>query len=378
VASFVVCGLLAPRAASAQVTSPSTTPAQADTTQLSALIRYPAFFHNRTVIIQGTVRMSGRDTWIESSPDVRVRVVNLAGVVDGRRIQIRGRFFDVGRLPVTDSRILHAGLDAALLRSDTRAWPRPGELLVLAAERAAAYAASPGQPSILDVVLDPDRLNEQGVMITGQFRGRNLVSDQPASPGHDRWEFVLRNGTSSVWIIGRRPQGPDFNFDPDSPRNVGPWLRVSGVVRRFNGLVAIEADAIERGDSEPEGGTAANAQAIPPLPPPEVLFSVPTAGETDVSSKTTVRVQFSRIMNADTFAGHVTVSYVGEGLAGAPPPRAPEFVAAYVAKDQLLLLTFKTPLERFRRVSIELHQGIATPDGAALPPWSITFTTGDR
>ena len=49
-----------------------------------------------------------------------------------------------------------------------------------------------------------------------------------------------------------------------------------------------------------------------------------------------------------------------------------------MAKDQLLLITFKAPLDRFRRVNVELLEGVTTVDGVAFKPWSLTFTTGDR
>ena len=360
------------------VASTQTTTAQADSTQIAALVRYPAFFHNQTVIVQGTVRISGSATWLETSGDVRIRLLRLVDAIDGRRIQVRGLFIDVGRLPANDPRLAKLGLDSLTRGGGRREGPRPGELLVVSVELASVYFAPTGPAGLQAVVLDPDRFQNQGIVVTGQFRGRNLVGDQPAALGGDKWEFVLRNGTSSIWVVGRRPQGFDFNLDPAAPNDVGRWLRVSGVVRRHNELVYLEADAIERGDNEPETAPAARTGSVPAVRPPEVTFSLPSDGESDISLKVVVRVQFSRVMNADSFAGRVRATYVDSAAAGAAPVRNPDFTAVYVAKDQVLEISFARPLERMRRLRVELLEGIAAPDGSTLRPCTLTFTTGER
>lgn len=365
--------LLPPALATSQTTATGV-----DSTQIAALVRYPAFFHNRTVIVQGTVKTVGNDTWLENSVDARIRLLRLTGTSDGKPIQVRGIFVDVGRLPANDPRLARFGIEALTVSGSRREWPRPGELLVVSVERAASYTAPSGQASIHAVVLDPDRVQNQAVVVVGQFRGRNLVGDQPAAPGHDKWEFVLRNGSSSIWVVGRRPQGSDFNLDPAAPKDVGRWLRVSGVVRRLNDLVCVEADAIERGDREPETGPASRAQPLPALPAPEITFSLPIEDEIDISLKAVVRVQFSRVMKAESFVGKVRASYVGTGPADAAPVRDPDLIATYMPKDQVLVISFTRPLERFRRVKIDLLDGISTPDGGALKSWTLTFWTGGR
>ena len=366
--------VLAPAVALAQ----RTTSVQVDTTQIAALIRYPAFFHNRTVVVQGTVKIVGSETWLEASADARIRLVRLTVGGTGKALQVRGTFIDVGRLHANDPRLAALGLDTLMTSGGRREWPRPGGLLVLSAERAAIHALRSGRASIHDVAVDPERFQNQAVVVVGQFRGRNLVGDQPALPGHDKWEFVLRNGTSSIWVVGRRPQGPDFDLNPAAPKDVGRWLRVGGVVRRQKDLVYLEADAIERGESEPETGPAERAAPLPALPPPEITFSLPIEDDTDVSLKGVVRVQFSRVMDAESFVGKVRASYLGTGPADAAPVRDPDLVATYMPKDQVLVISFPRPLERFRRLRIELLNGICTPDGSPLKPWSVTFTTGGR
>jgi hypothetical protein len=117
---------------------------------------------------------------------------------------------------------------------------------------------------------------------------------------------------------------------------------------------------------------------LPALPPPENTFSLPIEDDTDVSLKGVVRVQFSRVMDAESFVGKVRASYLDSGPADAAPARDPDLVATYMPKDQVLVISFTRPLERFRRLRIELLNGICTPDGSPLKPWSVTFTTGGR
>jgi hypothetical protein len=368
-ASLVVC-VLAPAAADARQTSS----AQLDSTQIAALVRYPGFFHSRTVIVQGAVTIVEGRAWIEHPAGGRVLLLRLTGVNNGQPIQVRGTFVDAGRLPRNDARFAQFGLDKVL----SGALPRPGELLAINVDRAAPYSPASGPATLYAVVLDPERFLNQAVVVVGQFRGRNLVGDQPAAPGRDKWEFVLRNGTSSLWVAGRKPQGFDFNLDPAAPKDVGRWLRVNGVVRREKDLVYIEADAIERGDSEPEVGLIERTQPMPALPPPEITFSLPVEDEADVSLKAVVRVQFSRVMKGESFVGKVRASYIGGGTPGAGPVPDPDLSAIYMPKDQVLVISFVKPLERFRRVKIELLDGIGTPDGSPLRPWTLTFSTGSR
>jgi len=341
-------------------------------------VRYPAFFHARTVIVQGTVRIVEGTAWLEASADVRIHMLRVDINNDGKRIQVKGTFLDVGRLTANDPRVAKLGVDSLVSSGGRRDWPRQGEMLVLSAERDASYSPASAPASFLAVVLDPERFLNKSVVLVGQFRGRNLVGDQPAAPGLYKAEFVLRNGTSSIWVVGREPQGSDFKLDPAAPKDVGRWLRASGVVRRQNDLVYVEATSIERGESVPEAGTIGPEGVVSSMPGPNITFSSPIQNGGDISRKVVVRVQFSRVMNGDSFVGRVRASYADSGPPGSSPVRDPEFMAFYVLKDQVIEIRFAAPLEPNRRVKIELLDGIATPDGSALKPWSLTFTTGER
>ena len=109
-------------------------------------------------------------------------------------------------------------------------------------------------------------------------------------------------------------------------------------------------------------------------PPPEVLFSLPTQDETEVSPTTTIRVQFSRDLNATTLKGHVRVGYRRAGSTDAEP--ASEFGIQYNALGRVLEIKFTKALEPFRTISVQLLEGILGTDGQPLKPWTLIFSLG--
>ena len=106
------------------------------------------------------------------------------------------------------------------------------------------------------------------------------------------------------------------------------------------------------------------------VPPPEVVFSTPTEGETDVEPAAHIRVQFSRDLKADTVRGQVAVSYVGVSQP------APQFTTTYDGGRRMLEIKFAAPLEPFRTVLVTLGNGITASDGQPLSPWKLTFSVG--
>ena len=48
----------------------------------------------------------------------------------------------------------------------------------------------------------------------------------------------------------------------------------------------------------------------------------------------------------------------------------------YLKRNRVLEIRFTEPLERFGTVEVELLDGITATDGAALPPWTLTFALG--
>ena len=357
--AFVVSALW-PLAAAAQTLPTATT--------LAALAEYPAFFQGKVVIVRGDVT-SSRERFVIGDEGTE-RSILLASartnLSDGRK-QIRGTFWDVGRLTADDPR-----LDPSIRSMFPQAgeqWPKPGEVLVLDVDTAAAADVFPA-PSIRAIALEPQRYADQRVTVRGQFRGRNLFGDLPASPAISRWDFVMKSADAAIWITQLRPRGRGFELDINARVDTSRWLEISGVVRRKGGLVWIEGMMVEQTQAVTEA-VSSPAAAVPVQgPPAKVVFSLPTHDEIDVDPGVVVKVQVSRDLDPATISDRIRVSYMGTGGA------APAFQASHAKGSRVLEIRFKAPLERFRTVVIELLEGMKTPDGAPVEPYTLRFTVG--
>jgi hypothetical protein len=377
-------------------------PAGRRATNIAALAAYPSFYHLRSILVLGTVAQQQNGHFHVSDSTGSLRVIPEGSAPDGLN-EVRGQFWDLGRMKADDPRLAGYDLQRTFQIDPEGGWPRPGEITAIVADgpssivpaapaagvaSAAGSTESPGFPatSIRSIVLDPSRYVGQKVTITGQFYGRNLAGDLADSPRQSRYDFVLRAADAAMWVTNMRPRGKDadgdnFELGLDARIDTGKWLRVSGTVQQARGLLWIDAAP----------GTFAVAQAptdvvvqeevpvrVPAGPPPEVIFSTPTEAETDVVLSTNIRIQFSRDVDPATFKGRIRASYAdtGGGVSGAPPTAPIEFTTRYVAFNRVLEVTFTKPLERFRALKLELLEGIMGTDQQQLKPWTLTFLLG--
>jgi Bacterial Ig-like domain len=232
----------------------------------------------------------------------------------------------------------------------------------------------PPGPTVRAIALVPVRYLDREVRVTGRFRGRNLYGDLPQVPNKSKWDFVLQSADAAVWVTGMRPKGEGFDLDPGARVDTGRWLEVTGVVKSQGALLWIEASQMRSASAPTEVPVEIVVPDRPVEPPPRVVFSAPLADDIDVERAVHVRLQFSRIMDAATFRDRVRVTYVPRAGEPAIPP--PVFTAAYNDGPRALEIKFAQPLERFQAVKVELLAGITAIDGQALPPWTLTFTTG--
>jgi len=353
-------------------------PATRRPTNIAALKQYPSFFHNRPILIVGTVATTDKGIRV-SDDDGSFNVLFKGSAPDGLD-EIRGVFWDIGRMKPDEPQLASYDLLKTFGFDPNGPWPRPGDVTAIIAT-GITQAVLPAAPSIRSIVLFPSRFADQKVTITGQFGGRNLFGDLADAPGKSRYDFVLRSSDSAVWISGAQPKGKGFNFSLDSRLDSGRWLEVTGTVKTGRGLewIDVAPDGIQLGKPPTESAPAETEQVkVEPAPRPEVVFSTPTQDETDVSMTSNIRIQFSRDIDQSTLKGHLKAHYLESQTAEKGEPVTPtiDFTTQYTAATRVLEIKFTKPLERFRTVNIDLTDEIVGTDKQALQPWTLSFDTG--
>lgn len=356
-------------------TAVATQPPVRRATNIEALVAFPGFYHLRSIIVVGNVSTGPNGDVRVSDGSSSIHVVAKGSTPDGNH-EVRGEFWDLGRMKPDDPRLASYDLKTTFNVDPEGTWPRSGEVTAIVATNALP-ASVPLAPSIRAIVLSPSRYLGQRVTIRGQYSGRNLSGDLPDAPGKSRYDFVLRSTDAAIWVINIRPKGKDFELALDSRLDSGRWLEVSGAVQQGRGLQWIDADAgsLRLAKAVTETLTEESATPIPAAPPPEVAFSAPTDDETDVSPTTNVRIQFSRDLDQTTLKEHIRVVYVDpQGVEREDP--TPEFTTQYNAAGRVLEVRFIKPLERFGALKVMLLEGILGTDKQPLRPWTLTFALG--
>lgn len=352
-------------------------------TNIAALVGFPGFFHGRPVVLIAKVGIENNQ--LRASEDAgSVHLVFKGGNAPDGLDEIRGEFWDLGRMKPDEPKLAGYDLRQTFGIDPDGAWPRQGEVFAIIAT-AVAPAAPPAAPSIRAIVLNPSRYLDQKVTVTGQFSGRNLLGDLPAAPAKSRYDFVLRSADAAIWVINMRPKVRDSNnkdieFGLDARIDTSRWLEVRGTVQEARGLMWLDAEAGSLTLGRPPQETVVTEEPIRVAagPPPEVVFSAPTEEETDVLQGTTVRIQFSRDLDQSTLKGHLRVTYLPSQSAerGEPTTPSADFTTQYTGANRVLEIKFAKPLERFRTVIVELLDGINGTDGQPLKPWTLRFSVG--
>ncbi|PYR44491.1 MAG: hypothetical protein DMF93_00130 [Acidobacteria bacterium] len=327
-------------------------------TNLATLLAFPGYYHGRPIVIVGKVGLEKDQLRVSDDAEHSVHLVFKGNAPDGLD-EVRGEFWDIGRMKPDDIRLSTYDLRAAFKMDPEAPWPRT-------------------------IVLQPSRFVDQKVAVTGQYSGRNLLGDLPDAPGKSRYDFVLRSADAAIWVINLRPKmkdasGKDLELGLDARIDTSRWLTLRGTVQQARGLLWIDAEAGSLALAKPPTETVAEEEPIrvPAGPPPEVVFSAPTQDETEVSVGTIVRIQVSRDLDASTLKNRVRVGYaVPQGAAPAAPAPPLEFTTQYSAANRVVEIRFAKPLERFRTVKIDLTEGIMGTDAQPLKPWTLTFDTG--
>lgn len=348
-------------------------------TNIAALLAHPGFYHMRPIVIAGTTSLLDTGELRISDETGAVPVVFKGSARDGLN-EIRGEFWDLGRMNADDPRLGGYDLKRALRLDPEGPWPRPGQVLAIIAS-AITPASPPTTPGIRAMVVHPSRFLGQKVTIVGQFTGRNLLGELPEAPARSRYDFVLRSGEAAIWVANIQPRGRDFDLALDARIDTGRWLEVTGTLQQGRGLQWLEAEPgslkLTKPPAEPPSVREPQIR-VPAGPPPEVVFSAPIQDETDVPPSSSVRIQFSRDIDPATLKGRIRTQYLGGAMAasGGPSPLKTEFTTEYRPASRVLEIRFAQPLEPFRTVQVDLLDGIAGTDLQPLAPWTLTFITG--
>lgn len=348
---------------------------------LDTLAEHTRFFHLDEVVIRADAVGENVLTYLVDE-DNRLLVLDVPPPLDGTRehMEVIGRFYDIGRLQPDDPRTTGLPIERLSQSLLNKPWPSVGELPLLVATSSVPVTTT-GSASLRTVALNPNAYLDDGVSLTGRFRGRNLYGDLPDSPGESRYDFVLASADAAVWVVGMEPKGDGFELDVQARIDTGRWLEVTGTVRVHEGMVVLDAGTIRLAEpDESQTPPPATRVARQPGAPPEVIFSTPFEGDTNIPTDTRVRIQFSRDMSADSFEGRVDVAYSG---AGAPAVTgqgansgAIEFSVEYRGRNRVLDIQFAEPLEAFTRLTVTLLDGVTARDGAPLPSYSLSFFSG--
>jgi len=342
---------------------------------IAGLSTYTTFYHRQPVVVRATAEGDLPDVFVTDGKH-RLRVLNVAPPVPGQNelLEIDGTFWDIGRLPPDDPRLAQHPIRQLSQRLFHKDWPGSGELRLLIADDTRRARDTEGT-TIRTLTLEPARPRDQTVTVVGRFRGRNLYGDLPEAPGTSRTDFVLRSADAAVWVVGKEPKGDDFDLDVMARVDTNRWLQVTGVATGTDSLVEIAAEEIvlaERQDTAtPTPSVSEDRNEVGPSP--EVIFSAPIQNEISVSTDTLIRVQFSRDMDTDSFAGHVNVTYLG---ADDGTEYALEFEAEYQPRNRVLNISLTKPLLPYSTLVVTLEDSILASDGATLTFHTLRFSTG--
>jgi len=360
------------------VASVSAQPQTRRATNLAALSAYPSYYHLRPITIVGVLSRTPNGELRLADAPPSLRIVYSGNVSEGEVSEIRGEFWDVGRMNADDPRLTTYDVRSIFRFDPDAGWPRPGQVTALV-----AGAITPAAPilssSIRSIVLQPSRFPDQKVTVTGQFAGRNLLGDLPDAPGRSQYDFVLRAADAAIWVTNLRPRGRDFELSLDTRIDTGRWVEISGVVQQGRGLQWINAEGSRIALASAPKDTTRDEPAIrvAAAPPAEVVFSAPTQDETDVSQTGPVRIQFSRDLDPSTLKDHVKVRYLSEEaqIRGEPDTPIASYTVQYLPANRVLEIKFTEPLLRYRTIKVDLLEGLLGADKQPVAPWTLSFVT---
>ena len=200
-------------------------------TTADLLLAYPVFFHGKQVVVRSKVELAGSLSRLTTPQAVDTAGKKPAAIfvfwkerpsrTDG---EIRGEFWDLGRLREDDGRFTHYDFKLLLEATTGGRWPGREEVYVILGATL-IESPPPMTPSLRAIALSPERYADRGVTVVGRFRGRNLYADLPTALNRSRWDFVIQSADGAIWVSNLRPKGKNFELDASARVDTGRWLQ---------------------------------------------------------------------------------------------------------------------------------------------------------
>ena len=122
--------------------------------------------------------------------------------------EIRGEFWDLGRLTENDSRFSSFDFRPLLESMTQGRWPPRDQIFVIT-NASLVEATLPEAPTLRAIALAPERYENRSATVSGRFRGRNLLGDIATPlPMPGKWDFVLQSADAAVWVSGLQTERP--------------------------------------------------------------------------------------------------------------------------------------------------------------------------
>lgn len=338
-------------------------------TTAEALVNNPLFFHGKRIVVRHPVKQTG--ALLELEATTKPVFVFWRDAPVGSDGEIRGEFYDLGRMQEGDTRFSSYDFTPIIETVNKGRWPGRDQVFVILAATF-IEGSLPTAPTIRAIALAPEKYEGRDVTLTGRFKGRNLYGDLPQGVAKSKWDFILQSADAAIWVTGVRPKGKDFDLDPGARVDTGRWIEAKGTIQRDGTAVWLAGKDVRLATAPAEVPIEITGPPLPPEPPPTVIFSAPLAGETDFPVAGKVRIQFSRDMSASTFRDRIRIHYAGPN---APSVAPPSFTVTYNDANRSLEIKFKEPLASYQTLEVQLTEGITAIDGQALKSWTLRFTT---
>lgn len=172
--------------------------------------------------------------------------------VAGRRTEIRG----IVRA-IREKQYLPNGMDLDVAEDPLlppmppprfdRGWPRISITVFSIRDRTNPETVRPrevGGGLGAQILNDPAAWIGKKTRIHGQFRGRNLFADLPVGSARGKDDWVLKDGDTAMWVIGKAPKGHGWKLDLDYKGDSKSWLDVEGKPEVSNGILYLRASTV--------------------------------------------------------------------------------------------------------------------------------------